>query len=125
VDATAATAPPTDEVSADLNVDLERYARKHQRYTVDWLATLRNDTVVAAVRVFDISAASLALECSEPFEVGQWLTLVFDQLPQRPSMSVTVIRQITRGFVLGGECPAAVLAAASAANRTSGERLAG
>ncbi len=40
-------------------------------------------------------------------------------------MSVTVIRQVARGFVLGGECPAPVLAAASAANRTSGERLAG
>ena len=37
-------------------------------------------------------------------------------------MSVTVIRQITRGFVLGGECAAPVLAAASAANRPSGER---
>jgi flagellar biosynthesis protein FlhG len=116
---------PAGEPAPESNPDLERYARKHQRYTVDWLGTLRNDTVVAAARVFDISAASLALECSEPFEVGQWLTLVFDQLPQRPSMSVTVIRQIARGFVLGGECPAPVLAAASAANRTSGERLAG
>jgi hypothetical protein len=116
---------PAGETPPETNPDLERYARKHQRYTVDWLTTLRNDTVVAAGRVFDISAASLAIECSEPFDVGQWLTLVFDQLPQRPSMSVTVIRQITRGFVLGGECPAAVLAAASAANRTSGERLAG
>ncbi len=116
---------PAGEPAPESNPDLERYARKHQRYTVDWLATLRNDTVVAAVRVFDISAASLALECSEPFDVGQWLTLVFDQLPQRPSMSVTVLRQIARGFVLGGECPAPVLAAASAANRTSGERLAG
>jgi len=116
---------PAGEPAPESNPDLERYARKHQRYTVDWLGTLRNDTVVAAARVFDISAASLALECSEPFEVGQWLTLVFDQLPQRPSMSVTVIRQVARGFVLGGECPASVLAAASAANRTSGERLAG
>jgi flagellar biosynthesis protein FlhG len=116
---------PAGEPAPESNPDLERYARKHQRYTVDWLATLRNDTVVAAVRVFEVSAASLALECSEPFDVGQWLTLVFDQLPQRPSMSVTVLRQIARGFVLGGECPAPVLAAASAANRTSGERLAG
>ena len=117
---------PAGEPAPDSNPDLERYARKHQRYTVDWLATLRNDTVVAAGRVFDISAASIAIECSEPFEVGQWLTLVFDQLPQRPTMSVTVIRQIARGFVLGGESPAPVLAAASAANRpSSGERLAG
>ena len=76
---------PARRARAGDQLDLERYARKHQRYTVDWLATLRNDTVVAAVRVFDISAASLAIECSEPFEVGQWLTLVFDQLPQRPS----------------------------------------
>ena len=128
--AAPAEAPASDAAATEHhqepNVDLAKYTRKHQRYTVDWLATLRNDTVVAAVRVFDISAASLAIECSEPFEVGQWLTLVFDQLPQRPSMSVTVIRQIARGFVLGGECAAPVLAAASAANRTSsGARLAG
>jgi hypothetical protein len=122
-------APPVDAQADDAahepNPDLERYARKHERYPIDWLATLRNDTVVAAVRVFDISAASIAIECSEPFEVGQWLTLVFDQLPQRPSMSVTVIREIARGFVLGGESPASILAAASAANRPSGARLAG
>ena len=116
---------PAGETPPEINPELERYTRKHQRYAVDWLATLRNDTVVAAVRVFDISAASIAIECSEPFDVGQWLTLVFDQLPQRPTMSVTVIRQVARGFVLGGECPAPVLAAASATNRTSGERLAG
>jgi flagellar biosynthesis protein FlhG len=124
VDARLAEAP-AGEMPPEINPELDRYTRKHQRYAVDWLATLRNDTVVAAVRVYDISAASLALECSEPFEVGQWLTLVFDQLPQRPSMSVTVLRQIARGFVLGGECPAAILAAASAASRPSGARLAG
>jgi len=131
--ATSASAPaetpaaeaPAGEPPYEPNPDLERYARKHQRHPVDWLATLRNDTVVAAVRVFDISAASLAIECSEPFEPGQWLTLVFDQLPQRPSMSVTVIREIARGFVLGGECPAPILEAASAANRPAGARLAG
>jgi flagellar biosynthesis protein FlhG len=124
-DATAATTPPADEVSADLNVDLERYARKHQRYPVDWLATLRNDSVVAAVRVFDISAASVAIECSEAFEVGQSLTLVFDQLPQRPTASVTVMRRIARGFVLEGEFQAPIIAAASATNRPAGARLAG
>ena len=121
-EAPQAEAPLSGEAIDPL--DLERYARKHQRYTVDWLATLRNDSVVAAVRVFDISAASMGIECSEPFEVGQRLTLVFDQLPQRPTLSVTVMRGHARGFVLEGEVPPPVIAAASA-SRPSGTRLAG
>ena len=45
---------PAGERAPESNPDLERYARKHQRYTVDdWLGTLRNDTVVAAARVFE------------------------------------------------------------------------
>jgi pyruvate/2-oxoglutarate dehydrogenase complex dihydrolipoamide acyltransferase (E2) component len=125
--ATEAPAPeaPASDDAHDINLDLERYARKHQRYPVDWLATLRNDSVVAAVRVFDISAASLGIECSEPFEIGQSLTLVFDQLPQRPTASVTVMRKIKRGFVLEGEIQAPIIAAASNANRPAGARLAG
>ena len=77
------------------------------------------------MRVFDISAASVAIECSEAFEVGQSLTLVFDQLPQRPTASVTVMRRIARGFVLEGEFQAPIIAAASATNRPAGARLAG
>lgn len=115
--------PAADAAAASLEID--RYARKHQRYPVDWLATLRNDSVVAAVRVFDISAASVAIECSQPFDVGQALTLVFDQLPQRPTASVTIMRRIPRGFVLEGEIAEPIIAAASAASRPSGARLAG
>jgi flagellar biosynthesis protein FlhG len=121
--AAAAAAAALEESEA--SIEVERYARKHQRYAVDWLATLRNDSVVAAVRVFDISAASIAIECSESFEVGQVLALVFDQLPQRPSASATVLRRIPRGLILEAEVPATVIAAAAAASQAAGARLAG
>jgi flagellar biosynthesis protein FlhG len=109
---------------AAINADLQRYARKHERYAVDWMASLRNDSVVAAIRVFDISAASVAIECNEGFEIGQQLTLVFDQLPQRPTVNATVMRSIPRGFVLEGDVPSAVIFSAKA-SRPAGARLAG
>ena len=130
------SAPPTtagkdgaagDDTSANeaaINAEMQRYARKHERYVVDWMASLRNDAVVAAVRVFDISAASVAIECGERFEVGQQLSLVFDQLPQRPAVSVTVMRPIPRGFVLEGDIPSPVIFAAKS-SRPPGARLAG
>jgi flagellar biosynthesis protein FlhG len=113
--------PDTPEIDSDL----ERYARKHHRYRVDWLATLRNDDLVAAVRIFEISAASVAVECSEPFEVGQVLALVFDQLPQRATVSATVLRRIPRGLVLEAEIPDPVIAAAAASQPPPASRLAG
>jgi hypothetical protein len=113
--------PDTPEIDSDL----ERYARKHHRYRVDWLATLRNDDLVAAVRIFDISAASVAVECSEPFEVGQVLALVFDQLPQRATVRATVLRRIPRGLVLEAEIPDPVIAAAAASQPPPASRLAG
>jgi MinD-like ATPase involved in chromosome partitioning or flagellar assembly len=111
--------PETPEIDRDL----ERYARKHHRYRVDWLATLRSDNVMAAVRVFDISAASVAVECSETFEVGQTLALVFDQLPERSTVGATVLRRIPRGLVLEADIPDPVIAAAVASQPAS--RLAG
>jgi flagellar biosynthesis protein FlhG len=113
-----------DETTAEINLDLERYARKHQRYAVDWMATLRNDSVVAAARIYDISAASIAIECNQAFETGQLLALVFDQLPHHPSVGAKVLRRVPRGLVLEAEVPASVIAAASA-SRPAGTRLAG
>jgi len=113
--------PPTPE----LETDLDRYARKHHRYAVDWLATLRNDTVTAAVRVFDISAASIAVECNEAFEVGQTLALVFDQLPQRATVGATVLRRIADRLVLEADIPEPVIAAAAASQPPHDSRLAG
>ncbi len=109
----------------ELETDLERYARKHPRYAVDWLATLRNDSVVAAVRIFDISASSIAIECNESFESGQTLAMVFDQLPQRATVAVKVLRKIPRGLVLEAEVPANVIAAAAASQPPRDSRLAG
>jgi hypothetical protein len=102
--------PPAPEIETDL----ERYARKHHRYAVDWLATLRSETVTAVVRIFDISAASIGVECSEVFDVGQKMAMVFDQLPQRATVSATVLRRIPRGLVLEAEIPEAVIEAAAA-----------
>jgi len=126
----APPAPPAEGLTAtpetpEIDSDLERYARKHHRYRVDWLATLRNDNVVAAVRIFDISAASVAVECSESFDVGQLLALVFDQLPQRATVGATVLRRIPRGLVLEADIPDPVIAAAAALQPPPASRLAG
>jgi flagellar biosynthesis protein FlhG len=109
---------PTD------NPTIDRYTRKHPRHAVDWLASLRNDSILTAVRVHEISAAGAAIECGEPFELGQPLLLVFDQLPQRPSVNVTVARRIPSGFAVEGEIPSPVVFAAST-ERPAGKRLAG
>ncbi|HET6148671.1 MAG TPA: P-loop NTPase [Polyangia bacterium] len=129
--ASGAAPTPAEGVSGplpetpEIDRDLESYARKHHRYGVDWLATLRNDDLVAAVRIFDISAASVAAECSEAFEVGQVLALVFDQLPQRDTVAATVLRRIPRGLVLEADIPDTVIAAAAAIQPAPASRLAG
>jgi flagellar biosynthesis protein FlhG len=104
-----------DDPQSSVNLDLEKYTRKHSRHAVDWLASLRNESSLTAVRVHEISAAGVAIECAEPFEIGQRLLLVFDQLPQSPTVNVTVTRRIPLGIALEGEIPAAVLTAATSA----------
>jgi hypothetical protein len=52
------------------------------------------------------------------------LTLVFENLEQRPSVYVTVARRIPQGFALEGEMPATVVRAATT-SPGAGNRLAG
>jgi flagellar biosynthesis protein FlhG len=118
----------TEEAAATVAPDLDPYTRKHVRHAVDWLASLRNDSLVAAVRVHEISDANVAIECGETFEIGQRLLLVFDQIAQRPTASVTVTRQIPLGYALEGEIPPSVIGAAISSaghSRAPDARLAG
>jgi flagellar biosynthesis protein FlhG len=116
-----------DEEHPVVNPDLDRYTRKHVRHAVDWLASLRNQTLLTAVRIHEISPASVAIECSESFDLGAQLLLVFDQLAQRPSVNVTVTRRIPKGYALEGEIPSPVIFAATTTTtrRAAGTRLAG
>jgi hypothetical protein len=126
----AAEAPPELEIveveddPSRANPPLEKYTRKHDRFAVDWLASLRTDALLAAVRVHEISAAGAAIECGESFEIGQQVALLFDQLPQRPAATVTVARALPGGYALEGDIPGPVVAAATS-GQEHGARLAG
>src|SRR4029079_12720026 len=50
---------PIDVAAAPLPGNIERYARKHTRYPVDWAATLELTSGVTAVRVRDVSESGL------------------------------------------------------------------
>ena len=100
------------------------YARKHLRRAVDWKAVVQSAGGEAAVRVVEVSAGGLALESGARFEVGERLTVMFEQLPDRPTVAVTVTRRIPRGYAVEGEMPSVVAQAASAGG-SDGNRLAG
>ncbi|HET6279832.1 MAG TPA: P-loop NTPase [Polyangia bacterium] len=113
------------EGETNFQAEYNPYARKHFRHVVDWTSSLaRGKTAIGTVRVHEISAGGAAIESSERLEIGDRLTLVFENLEQRPSVYVTVARRIPQGFALEGEMPATVVAAATA-NPGTGKRMAG
>ncbi|HEX3694362.1 MAG TPA: P-loop NTPase [Polyangia bacterium] len=124
-----AQAPPAaGEVGAGkLQPEYTPYARKHLRHAVDWKVTVKTAGGDVPVRVVEISAGGLALESGARFEIGEQMTVVFDNLPDHATAVVTVARRIPRGYAVEGVMPAPVAALASSGDVSSSStnRLAG
>lgn len=122
----AETAPAAEGTAeGKLQPEYTPYARKHLRHVVDWKATVRSTAGDTTVRVLEVSAGGLALESGARFEIGDRLTVIFEHLPDRPTVIVTVTRRIARGYAAEGEMPPALAFAASHGGESAGSRLAG
>ena len=95
---------------------LDPYMRKSARVEVDWMGSLRGGDGIRPVRIFEISDGGAVVQTAQSLELGQELTLVFEQIQGQPQARVKVIRRANAGFVLEGEIPPVVTAAASAAS---------
>jgi hypothetical protein len=91
---------------------------------VDWTGSLRDSAGVRPVRIVEISDGGAVVQTAQSLELGQDLTLVFEQLAGQPQARVKVIRRSAVGFVLEGAIPPAVTAAA-APTAAAPRRLAG
>ena len=87
------------------------------------MGSLRDSEGIRPVRIFEISDGGAVVQTAQSLELGQELTLVFEQIPMQPQAPVKVIRRATMGFVVEGLIPPAVTAAA--APGASARRLAG
>ncbi len=119
VDATAAP-PPARPSTSGL---LDPYMRRSARVEVDWTGSLRDGSGVRPVHIVEISDGGAVVQTAQSLELGQDLTLVFEQIPTQPQARVKVIRRSATGFVLEGEIPLTVTAAAAPAQAP--RRLAG
>ena len=101
---------------------LEPYMRRSQRHEVDWMGSLRGADGIRPVRIFEVSDDAAVVQTAQTLEIGQELTLVFEQVPMQPQTPVRVMRRATLGFVVEGKMPPAVVTAASppAARRMAG-----
>jgi flagellar biosynthesis protein FlhG len=108
---------------------IDPYARKSPRFEVDWMGSLRGPGGIRPVRIFEVSDGGAVVQSSSPLDIGQELTLVFEQVPTQPHAIVRVSRRTTVGFVLEGVMPALVTTSAAAPPRapapTTHRRMAG
>ncbi len=103
---------------------LDPYMRRSQRVEVDWMGSLRDSDGVRPVRIFEVSDGGAVVQTAQSLELGQELTLVFEQIPMQPQARVKVIRRATMGFVVEGQIPPVVTAAATP-GAAGARRLAG
>lgn len=96
-----------------LNAMLDPYMRRSPRVEVDWMGSLRASDGIRPVRIFEVSDGGAIVETAQSLEIGQELTLVFEQVLNQPQTRVTVKRRSTNGFVVEGDIPPAVMAAAT------------
>ena len=115
--------PPPPPRPAAMNAMLDPYMRRSVRIDVDWMGSLRSSDGVRPVRIFEVSDGGAIVETAQNLDLGQELTLVFEHIPNQPNTRVTVRRRASNGFVVEGDIPAAVMAAAS--NPGNARRLAG
>ena len=102
---------------------LDPYIRHSARFETDWIGSLRGTDGIRPVRIFEISEGGAVVQTSHSLEVGQELTLVFEQVPMQPQVAVKVSRRATLGFVVEGQMPPTVITAATPPN--AARRLAG
>ena len=77
------------------------------------MGSLRGSDGVRPVRIFEVSDGGAVVQTVQSLELGQELTLVFEQIPGQPQAKVKVIRRATMGFVVEGEIPPVVTSAAA------------
>jgi len=92
---------------------LDPYIRHSARYETDWVGSLRDADGIRPVRIFEVSEGGAVVQTPLPLEIGQELTLAFEQIAMQPQVAVKVSRRATLGFVVEGHMPAAVMAAAT------------
>lgn len=92
---------------------LDPYMRRSNRYETDWVGSLRGPDGIRPVRIFEISEGGAVVQTPVSLELGQEMTLVFEQIPMQPQVSVKVSRRATLGFVVEGDIPVAVMTAAT------------
>jgi flagellar biosynthesis protein FlhG len=104
---------PVADVPSDALID--PYVRKSPRFGVDWMGSLRGGADgTRPVRIFEVSHGGAIVESPQPLELGQELTLVFEQVPTQPQAPVKVSRRTPNGFVVEGDIPELVTIAAAA-----------
>jgi MinD-like ATPase involved in chromosome partitioning or flagellar assembly len=109
-----------EDHSGPLPVPLETYMRRSPRHPVDWHASYQSSTGRSVdVRVFELSEGGASIEAIPGFDLGTEGTLTFTQVPDRPTLAVTVIdarRPMGRaGLRFEGNPEAALRLAAQAA----------
>ncbi|MES1164777.1 MAG: P-loop NTPase [Verrucomicrobiota bacterium] len=123
--ATAVPAPVADAGSApggtrgNGNALLDPYMRRSPRVEVDWMGSLRGSDGIRPVRIFEVSDGGAIVQTAQSLELGQELMLVFEQIPMQPQAPVKVIRRAAMGFVVEGDIPLSVTAAAAASGGAS------
>jgi hypothetical protein len=128
----APAAPPPGTVTtsmADIPSDglIDPYARKSPRFEVDWMGSLRGPDGIRAVRILEVSDGGAVVQSLQSLDIGQELTLVFEQVPAQPHAIVRVSRRTALGYVVEGVMPALVTSSAAAPPRAPApdRRLAG
>ena len=103
---------------------IDPYMRRSPRFEVDWMGSLLGGEGIRPVRIFEVSEGGAVVQTSQELQIGEELTLVFEQIPMQPQVAVKVSRRATLGFVVEGEIPPAVMNVA-APPATSVRRMAG
>jgi len=108
-------APPEATTPAARQALLDPYMRRSPRFEVDWLGSLRGPGGIRPVRIFEVSEGGAVVQTPQTLDLGVEMTLVFEQIPMQPQVTVKVTRRATLGFVVEGEIPIAVMNAAAPA----------
>jgi flagellar biosynthesis protein FlhG len=121
--AAARTAAAVADKAAVPQPLLDPYMRRSNRYEIDWVGSLRGPDGIRPVRIFEVSEGGAVVQTPVSLELGQEMTLVFEQIPMQPQVPVKVSRRASLGFVVEGDSRVAVMTAATPP--TPARRLAG
>jgi flagellar biosynthesis protein FlhG len=105
--------PSAHDAPATRQALLDPYMRRSPRFEIDWLGSLRGPGGIRPVRIFEVSEGGAIVQTPQSLDLGQEMTLVFEQIPMQPQVTVKVTRRATMGFVVEGEMPPAVMNAAA------------